>query len=201
MFFRMPPETTPPDSSPRFARSAEMVACLRRALLYSEKRPRDRLFDAIEAVVGRSAVLTVLRLTRASAAAAGAAAQRSGFAFGNWDVASRAVVNAMLGAGVLLDGAGRPILPGVAAPAAIVDRLGPDHRDRTEAFLLEFLIRSLGDVTVRDHTALAHALFRQFDKTVSRDEMEHRVVFLLARLSDRLELSQETYLPVARPAS
>jgi len=178
-----------------------MVACLRGELLYSEKRPRDRLFDAIEALVGNSPGLPILRLTREAAAAARAASEQSGFGFGNWDVTSRAVVNAMLHAEVLLDRAGRPIPPGIAAQAAPVHGLAPENRDVTEAFLLEFLIRRMGDVTVRDHTALAHALFRQFDKQVSRDEMEDRVVLLLARLADRLELSQERYLPVGGPAA
>ena len=201
MFFRSPSQTPPPQQRSPFARSAEMVACLRRELLYSEKRPRDRLFDAVEAVLRCSPGLTVLRLTREAAAVARAAAEQSGFAFGNWDVTSRAVVHAMLGAEVLLDAAGRPIRPGIAAPAAAVDRLALEHRDLTEAFLLEFLIRRMGDVTVRDHTALAHALFRQFDPRVSRDEMEHRVVSLLARLAGRLELSQERYLPLGGPAA
>ena len=45
----------------------------------------------------------------------------------------------------------------------------------TEAYLIEFLIAKLGDISIRDHKALAHALFRQFDPSVSMEDLEDRV--------------------------
>ena len=57
--------------------------------------------------------------------------------------------------------------------------------------LVEFLILTLGDVTTHDHTALAHALFRQFDPSVSMEDLEDRVVMLLARLADRIAIGAD----------
>ena len=54
--------------------------------------------------------------------------------------------------------------------------------------MIEFLIEKLGDVSTRDHKALAHALFRQFDPSISMEDFEDRVVILLATLADRLVL-------------
>jgi hypothetical protein len=78
-----------------------------------------------------------------------------------------------------------------ATPVAIVR---DEFKDTTEAFLLEILIRRLGDVTVRDHRALAHVLFRQFDREVPIEDLEDRVVVLLARLADRVELRGDRYI-------
>ena len=78
---------------------------------------------------------------------------------------------------------------GIASEAIEVKALQPDFRDRTESFLLGFIIRELGDVSTRDHTALAHALFRQFDTSVSVEEMEDRVAILLARLAHTVALT------------
>jgi hypothetical protein len=55
------------------------------------------------------------------------------------------------------------------------------------------LIDRLRDVSTRDHTALAHALFRQFDRGVPLDDLEDRVVILLAQLADRVELDGDVY--------
>jgi hypothetical protein len=85
------------------------------------------------------------------------------------------------------------IPPGVEALATPAASLRDGYRDLTESFLLEFLIGRLGDVTVRDHTALAHALFRQFDRNVSMEDQEDRVAILLATLSHRIELRGQTY--------
>jgi len=49
-------------------------------------------------------------------------------------------------------------------------------------------------VTVRDHRALAHVLFRQFDPEVPIGDLEDRVVILLARLADRVELQGDRYV-------
>jgi hypothetical protein len=131
------------------------------------------------------------RLVRAAATQAAREAGEQGFEFENWATAARAVVHAMLGARVFLTHGGREITPGVAAHAARVIALKDEYRDDTEAYLLETLIRRLGDVTLRDHVALAHALFRQFDRSIPIDEMEDRVVVLLARLSGRVELRDD----------
>jgi len=194
------PETSdaqpePGRSSQKFARSGQMANCLRRGLLYTEKRARDFLFQAIEQHLSRSnrehrrAPLIVSRLGREAAGAARRAAEKAGYEFIRWDTASKAVINAMLNAGVLLTHGGAPIPPGITGQATEVVSLQQGYCDSTEAYLLEFLIRELGDVTTRDHTALAHALFRQFDPSVPLDDLEDRVVVLLASLAGRVKLN------------
>jgi hypothetical protein len=182
----------------RFARSRQMADRLRRERLYSEKRPRDLLFQVIEEILreqqqtGQRRILS--RLTREAASRARDRAFRLGCQFTRWDTASSAVVNAMLRAGVLLAADGHPISAGIEAWATHVARVVDRYRDVTEAFLLEILIRRLQDVTTRDHLALAHVLFRQFDRGVPIEDLEDRVVILLARLADRVELRDETYV-------
>jgi hypothetical protein len=172
-----------------------MINCLREHFLYSEKRPRDLLFHAIERIVrdGRNsdAPLILSRLTREAIHAARLTAHAAGFEFSNWDPAGKAVTEAMLGAQVLLARNGVPVQPGIEARATRIAGLKDDFRDLTEAFLLEFLVRKLGDVSIRDHRALAHALFRQFDPNISMMDFEDRVVLLLATLNGRVVLRED----------
>ena len=86
------------------------------------------------------------------------------------------MINAMLAAGVLLTDNGTRIPTGIAALGTAIAGLNEGYQDRTEAYLLEFLIRNLGDVSTRDHRALAHALFRQFDRNIPMEDLEDRVV-------------------------
>jgi hypothetical protein len=175
-----------------------MVGCLRESMLYSEKRARDMLFSAVEQIVsGRAAPPILSRLARESAACARSTAQRARYEFSNWEPASKAVINAMLLAGVLLTANGTPVLPGLAAQATPVVSLRENHRDRTEAYLIEFLIAKLGDIGIRDHKALAHALFRQFDPSISMEDLEDRVVLLLATLAGRVSLREDGLYAIA----
>jgi hypothetical protein len=195
-----------PATTSRFSRSRQMCDCLRKEFLYSEKRARDVLFRAIEEIVeersrdGRSPQM-LSRLTREAVARARQQAEAAGFEFGHWETAGKAVIKAMLSAGTLLTPDGEPIAPGITAQATPVGALTDRCRDVTEAFLLQVLIERLGDVTTRDHTALAHALFRQFDRAVPLEDLEDRVVILLARLADEVELAGDVYsLRTRRPA-
>lgn len=178
-----------------------MADCLRKELLYSEKRPRDAVFLAIEEILteqkrtGEKRILS--RLTREAAMRAGRQNVLQGPDPVRWDIASRTVVKAMVGAGVLLTPDGRPVPTGITAQATPVAIVRDEFQDITEAFLLEILIQRMGDVTVRDHRALAHVLFRQFDRGVPIEDLEDRVVILLARLADRVELRGDRYVPRA----
>jgi hypothetical protein len=175
-----------------------MIEVLRQEFLYSEKRARDILFEQIQAIIRQSdSPVMVSRLTREAAARAQDRGRRMGYDVANWNTAAKATVNAMLGAGVLLAGDGSAIPLTIAAPAAEVAALADRYQDATESFLLETIIRKMGDLTARDHTALAHALFRQFDPAVPLDDLEDRVVMLPAQLSDRIVLADGgTYTPV-----
>jgi hypothetical protein len=187
-----------------FARSRAMADCLRRELLYSEKRARDMLFMIIEEMVREQkpggGYRIVSQLTREAAARARRAPVQGCEAV-RWDVAAKTVVNAMLGAGVLRDPGGRVVTRGITAQATPVASIAHDFRDLTEAFLLETLIARLDDVTVRDHRALAHVMFRQFDPGVPLSSLEDRLVLLLARLDGRVELHGNRYVVRAADAS
>lgn len=183
-----------------FSRSREMADCLRQERLYSEKRPRDAMFRTIDALIAEQRQTgehrIVSRLTREAAECAGRIAGDVGPV--RWDITSRTVVKAMIGAEVLLTPEGRPVRPDITAQATPVAVVREEFEDLTEAFLLETLIQRL-DVTTRDHRALAHVLFRQFDRRVPLADLEDRVVMLLARLSDRVELQGDRYVARARP--
>jgi hypothetical protein len=175
-----------------------MADCLRKELLYSEKRPRDVVFEVIEEIIreqehtGENRILS--RLTRDAATRAQHGKNVPGSSSVRWDITSKTVVKAMIGAGVLLTPDGRPVAPGITAQATPVGIVRAEFQDTTEAFLLEILIERLGNVTVRDHRALAHVLFRQFDRGVPIEDLEDRVVILLARLADRVDLRGDCYV-------
>lgn len=176
----------------RPARSARMIACLRDSMLYSEKRARDMLFDAVEQILPARAVPpTVSRLAREAAIRSRSAGIAASYDFSKWEPASNAVVSAMLNAGVLIGLNATPIAPGLTAQAMPVFSVADSFRDRTEAYLIEFLIAKLGDVGVRDHKALTHALFRQFDPAISMEDLEDRAVLLLATLENRVSLRED----------
>ena len=183
---------------PKATRSRQMVNVLRQQFLYSEKRARDIIFREIEAILCQlSSPFTVSKLAREAAAWAPERARQAGYALSNWDTPTKATINAMLGAGVLIGEEGHPIPPTIAAPATKVVALAGQFQDRMEAYLLEVVLRKLGDVTARDHKALAHALFRQFDPNVLIDDLEDRVAILLASLSGRVALAEGgTYFPI-----
>lgn len=190
------------DRSGNAGRSAQMIQCLRRHLLYADKRTRDALFLAAERLIlchGAREGVMLSRLTRDAVSAARGAADSAEPV--NWEMAGRAVVNAMLRAGVLLDAKGNPIPKGIAAQAVQVIGLEPNYRNKVEAFLLEFLIRELGDVSTRDHKALAHALFRQFDPRIAIGELEDRVVILLASLEGSVVLRDDGVYVIASTPS
>ncbi len=184
------------------ARSLQMINCLRDRFLYSEKRARDIVFRCLEDILrgshttGRYLILS--RLLREVANDARREAQRIEFEFSNWDTASKAVINAMLAAGVLLTDNDARIPSGITALGTRITGLKEGYRDLTEAYLLEFLVRTLGDVSTRDHKALAHALFRQFDRSISMEDFEDRVAILLSTLAGRVTLRENgTYAVLA----
>src|SRR5262245_61362532 len=97
-----------PSASVRFARSRQMIDCLRAEFLYTEKRVRDVVFGEIETLLA-ARPLAISRLVRGAAGRACRRAERIGVACGNWNVASRATIHAMLAAGVVLRADGSPI--------------------------------------------------------------------------------------------
>jgi len=173
-------------------RCREMVNCLRENFIYSEKRARDFVFSSLETILSDAeepgGAPTLARLSREVAVDARDCADRAGYDFSNWSTTTKAVFNSMLAASVLLSSSGAAVPLDIQAQATPITGLKSGYRDITEAYLIEFLIRKLGNVSTRDHKALAHALFRQFDPNVPVEDLEDRVVILLATLSDRVML-------------
>ena len=183
-----------PAAADRLSRTAQMIERLRRESLYTEKRVRDRLFDALETALTKSPTPPLLsRLVRDAANQARREGNRDAFALSNskWEIAARAVGNSILGARAFLTEDGVTLEPGVRAHATPVGALKPDFRDRSEAFLLEFLIARFGNIGTRDHVALAHTLFRQFDARVPVAALEDRIRTLLASLDGRITLRED----------
>jgi hypothetical protein len=179
---------------PEYARSAQMASALRTAFLYSEKRARDCIFAAAETVLVNAAQApTLAMLIRSTLQAARDRARLIQYDLLNSETVTRAVFNAMLRADVLLALDGNSIRVDLRAYATRVRSLAPDFRTQTEAFLLEFLIGTLGNIGIRDHLALAHVLFRQFDQNVPMTDLEDRLVTLLAAMDDRIELSNSGF--------
>ena len=173
-----------------YARSAQMAPALRTAFLYSEKRARDCVFAGAETVLVNAAQApTLALLIRSTLQSARDHARLIQYDLLNSETVTRAVFNAMLRADVLLALDGNPIRVDLRTYATRVRSLAPDFRTQTEAFLLEFLIGTLGNIGTRDHLALAHALFRQFDQNVPMTDLEDRLVTLLAAMDNRIELS------------
>lgn len=172
----------------RNVRCAQMVQALRQGLFYSEKRARDFLFGAFERILRDGPPVLLIRLTRYAAALAETEAEAAGFRFSNWNVASRAVANAMLHAGVFMTPSGETVGTGLAGQAAPIASLRRNYIDRTESYLIWYLIGELGDVCQHDHKALTHALFRQFDARVPMHDFEERTVILIASMARLIHL-------------
>lgn len=183
------------------SRSGQMIDCLRKNLLYSDKRMRDIFFRATRKLIGqheRDGTSEMLsRFTRELESTGRAWGTAEGVEANNWDMPAKAVVNTMVRAGVLFDQRSNPIQAGVGANAAAISAISESFEQRCEVFLIEFLIRKLGDVTVRDHKALAHALLRQFDPNIAIGDLEDHVVFLISHLESSVALTEDgLYTPI-----
>lgn len=186
------------DRNRNSVRSSQMIQQLRNNLFYSDKRTRDALFAAADHILSSGPPVMLSRLTREAAEFAQAHRLTTVREPVNWEMSAKAVFNSMLYAGVLLDQSGNAVRPHIQAQASEIKALSPSYADTTEAFLVQFLIRKLGDVTIRDHKALAHALFRQFDPNITLGDLEDRVVRLIATLSNSITLTEDgTYVAVS----
>jgi hypothetical protein len=76
-----------------------MIDSLRKEWLYSEKRPRDLLFTAIERLIRERPPMMVSQLGREAALLARQLSAEIGIEFENWDAAARAVMKTLMMAG------------------------------------------------------------------------------------------------------
>lgn len=178
-------------------RTDQMVSCLKSAGLYCPKDARDYIFDSVARIVEATEPhLSVAKLARQTSVDAQKAASEDGLSFQYWYAACEGAFQTMLRAGVLLDETQSEIMPGARARSTRVGAIVSDFRGKCDLFLLEYLINTLKDVTVRDCTSLAHALFKQSPKKTTRDQMLDQVDQLFERFGTRLMEDDDGLLSV-----
>lgn len=194
----IPAEPAKPVADKGQTRTASMVKVLKDHSIYSPKDIRDCLFHGIKQAFESSGGVpkSAGQLLREAAVFAQQEAAADGLTFQYWPAARGGVLQMMLRAGVLLDVDGNPVHSGIQARGTTVGSLKAQFEDECEAFLLSFVINELGDVTERDTTALAHALFKQSPKKASLDQLMDRVDELFNRFGDRISESDDGFLRV-----
>lgn len=170
-------------------RTVQMQKCLKDRYMYSPKLIRDYIFAALRSAMGSLSAtpVTVSQLVRQASTKAEGDAKGEGVKYDFWRAAHDGVLENLVGAGALLDEHKATIKPGPHARGTKVYELQLDFEDRCEAYLLEYLITALGDVTwPRDRTAIAHALFKVGPSRKEVYELQEKVDELLVRLRDRV---------------
>lgn len=174
-----------------YNRSRAMRAPLLAAKIFNEKPTRDLLFKTVKPIIDREPLqLSKLRrvLSEESFAASGITER------GKWDTQVYFFVRLLLFSGTLW-GSNGPITHGAGSDGKEVVKLSPALEDDAEAYLVEYVLRELGNVTEFEHCPLAHAILRCFDGNVDIFDLKDRVTFLISRFADRLSLSETgTYI-------
>ena len=94
-----------------------------------------------------------------------------------------------------LQGPAGPLAHSAAADGTEVVEISPTVEDDAEAYLIEYIIRDLGNVTEFEHSPLAHAVLRQFDTGADMGALKDRVAFLISRIAERVSLDESgTYI-------
>jgi hypothetical protein len=92
----------------------------------------------------------------------------------------------MLGAKVLLRANGTPIVDGIGAYSAVVAKIEDGFRDLCEAYLVEYLIKSMGNLSLNDRYDLGLALYQRGKKDGPTSEwLRERIDFLLQLLQEK----------------
>jgi len=174
-----------------YKRSRDMRALLHRAKIFNEKPIRDLLFKEVKPIVDDEP----LQLSKFRRALAADSFSISGFTDrGKWDTQVYFFVRLLLLSGTLL-GSNGPLVHGAGSDGLEVVKLSPTLQDDAEAYLVEHVIRELGNVTEFEHCPLAHAVFRCFSDDVDIFDLKDRVAFLISKFADRLSLSETgTYI-------
>jgi hypothetical protein len=170
-------------------RTTQMQQCLKNRYIYSPKLIWNYIFSTLHSQSNKLCTnpVTVSQLLREARIKAEQVATSEGVKFDFWPSASDGVLENLVAAGALLDAQGTSIKPGPHARGTKVYGLQTDFEDCCEAYLLEYLITALGDVTwPRDRTAIAHALFKVGPSRKEVYELQERVDELLVRLRDRV---------------
>jgi hypothetical protein len=180
-------EVTPVEKGHK--RTVQMQECLKHRFVYSPKLIRDYIFAALRSRMGElpTKPVSVSQLLREAGTEAEKSAVSENVTFEHWPSALSGVLENLVAAGAFLDEKTKRIQPGPQARGTKVHEIVADFEDACEAYLLEYLISALGDVTwPTDRTAVAHALFKVGPSRKEVYELQERVDELLVRLQDRV---------------
>ena len=169
-------------------RTQSMIKCLKDRFIYSPKDVRDLLFAAVrvQKLDLKDAPKKAGLLLHGALAAAKSEASHQDIEFLYWGAAADAFMEMMLAAGVLRTADDTSLKPSPYARTEMVSAISEDLEDRCEAYLLEYLISKMADITLRDRLALAHALFKVSPQKKQAFELQDRVDEVLAVLRDRV---------------
>ena len=170
----------------KYPRSRQMRASVQKAKLFNEKPIRDLLFKTVTQIVTRERLqLSALRRTLAEESFA-----HSDFSDKmKWAAQVYFFCRLLVFSGTL-QGSSGPLSHGAAADGTEVQEISSTVEDDAEAYLIEHIIRDLGNVTEFEHCPLAHAILRQFDSTTDMGVLKDRVAFLISKISDRVTLDE-----------
>lgn len=182
---------------PTYERSADFRNRLTALGIFCEKRERDVLMDALIELL-KTGPQPISRLRRELPKRATELAQlRSVCSVTDFGRIVNFFIKLLLLSGALKNTAGDTILRNVGADASHVATLEEGAIDLIETYLLEQILKR-SDVKDREHWQLALALFREFDQSVPLDDKLDRIAVLIAKLSDRIGLTDDgtyDYIP------
>jgi len=79
---------------------------------------------------------------------------------------------------------------GAGTDGTEVSEISEGVMDDAEAYMIEYIIRDLGNVTEFEHVPMAHAVLREFDSAIDRGAQKDRVALLIAKIADRVTLDE-----------
>jgi hypothetical protein len=185
----------------RTSPSKQMEDILRKRQVGTHPRTRKYLFDAFRSVIGSSAGgMSVPKLRSDAADQAQQAAGADGHTEKDWKTASRCFLAMLLGSESLLDTAGSVIPRGHRAAASTAGDLKEDYRLRSNAFLIETLIRERGELREEESYSAGLAIFQTGSADPTPDyEIESQmgqIVELLLK-DQRITFDGERFIPAA----
>jgi hypothetical protein len=177
-----------PASLDKRGRTREIIDCLKAGLLYSPKDIRELFFAALSDIGPslNSQPVRVNELSRRALKRATELASAENITFEFWLPATDATFQMLVAAGALIGVDGQALKPSIHWRAELVSSVDRDVRNKCEKFLLKYVIAKLGDVSLRDRTALAHALFKVSPRKKQLFELLERVDELLSSLRDEV---------------
>ena len=184
------PQPALPELSGGRARTAQIKKCLKDRHIYSPKDIRDLFFAALRESdpLLRSEPLTAGRLLGRAMCRSKELAKEQNVSFKFWSHAADAMLETTLAAGVLIGQDAKALKQ--TARADLVSSVDTDLVNRSEKYLLKYVIATLGDVRLSDRTALAFALFKESPTKREVFEMQQRVDELVAALILTGEVSE-----------